>query len=218
MRAEQIRNGFWRARTEQPLDRAHGLHELPLSGRGQPREQRRHLVPRAGFERPEGGAPAPREPQQAQARVGGRRGPREEAVRLEAAEDAAHVSGAETEIPPEVGRRRRLAVRQLVQHPRLGQRKRTVEQVLVEHADPPRVEPVEGADGVEPAGAGGGSRSVRHRVTLSTDWLTQSSYRGSGGPVRFARPCSASLQASVVRSAESLALRRRAHDFSFSVG
>src|SRR5690606_17858458 len=62
---------------------------------------------------------------------------------LEPSQDPAQVPRIQTQIPRQVRRRRLLAVRDLVQHPRLRQRERTPRELLLQQPDPPRVEPVE---------------------------------------------------------------------------
>ena len=119
-------------------------------GLGEPRQHRRDLVAGAGVERRRT-----------------RRGPSAvSAIRLwrascrrrlahdqpgvrEAAQDAAEIAGVEPELLAELGRRDRVALRELVEHARLGQREPAVEQSFLQHADPPRVEAVETADPVD---------------------------------------------------------------------
>jgi hypothetical protein len=58
---------------------------------------------------------------------------------------AAEVAGVERQLAPEVGRRRRLPLRDLVQHPHLGQGVAAALQGLVEQAELARAEAAEAA-------------------------------------------------------------------------
>ena len=110
---------------------------------------------RARLERREGGASF-----RGQARAGAgarrrRRGAARQPLRFEAAQDAAQIAGVEAEIAAEIGRGRRLAVRELVEDAHLGQRERAVEQAIAERADAAGVEAVERAHRID-------RRSGRH--------------------------------------------------------
>src|SRR5690606_7632916 len=61
----------------------------------------------------------------------------------EAAQDAAEIAGIEAEVAAQLGCGRPLALRQLVHHPRLGERERALRQPLLQDADLPGVETVE---------------------------------------------------------------------------
>jgi len=65
----------------------------------------------------------------------------DDAAFQETLEEAAEVAGIDPEILGEIGRGRRLAMRQLVDDPRLGQRELAAVIALVQHADLARVEP-----------------------------------------------------------------------------
>jgi hypothetical protein len=67
----------------------------------------------------------------------------------EAAQDAAEIAGVEPELLAELGRRRSVPLRDLVDDARLGQREPAAEQPFLEHADPARVEAREAADPVD---------------------------------------------------------------------
>ena len=73
--------------------------------------------------------------------------PRNEAVRLEAAQDATDVAGVEPECRLEVGRDRAIRLGDLEQEARLGEREGAVEKARVERADEPGVEAIEAAHG-----------------------------------------------------------------------
>jgi hypothetical protein len=80
---------------------------------------------------------------------------REPARGFEAAQDAAHVARIEPEVAPDLAGDRCFAVRQLVQHPHIGERHGAAE-VWIERADPARVEPVELPDGLDGGNVDGG--------------------------------------------------------------
>ena len=65
---------------------------------------------------------------------------------LEIAQHAAQIAGIEIERAADLGRGRRAAAGDLVQHARLGERIGAVEKSFAQHADLPRVEAVEAAD------------------------------------------------------------------------
>ena len=68
----------------------------------------------------------------------------DQALVLQVLDDPAEIAGIQPQFCSDLLRRRMVAVRELIQHPRLGERERAVEQLLLEHAEPPGVEPVEG--------------------------------------------------------------------------
>ena len=72
---------------------------------------------------------------------------RDPALRLEAAQDAADIAGVEAELGLQLGGERRLAVGDLVEQPRLGQRQVAVHIMGVERAGEAGVEAGEGAHG-----------------------------------------------------------------------
>ena len=119
---------------EQALDRAHRLDDAAAGRRrgSGPSMRCDRAVARARSSGAKAARPRAREAQQALARVGGRRRPRDQAAGFEAAEDAAQIAGVEAEVAAEVGGGRRVAVGELVEHAHLGQRERAVEQVLAE--------------------------------------------------------------------------------------
>ena len=80
----------------------------------------------------------------------------DQAALLEAAQQAAQVAGIEAEVARQLGRGGVLAVRELPQQARFGQRERGRQQAFLQHADAPRVEAVEAADRVDRGFRGGG--------------------------------------------------------------
>src|SRR5207302_11364706 len=93
----------------------------------------------------------------------------------EAAQDAAQIAGVEPQLTAELGRGGRVAVRQLVEHPHLGERERALEVPFVQQADLLRVAAVaapHGRDALREAGLGHRHppRSPGRRL-----WMTMSS-------------------------------------------
>jgi hypothetical protein len=80
--------------------------------------------------------------------------PLDEATAAQPGHETAEISRVEPELTPHVGGRRTVLVGQLVEHPDLRETEPAAEQVLVEDADTPGVEPVEPADGVDLGGIG----------------------------------------------------------------
>src|SRR5262249_4862831 len=85
---------------------------------------------------------------------------------LEAPENAAEISRIEAEIAGEVAGRRRLAGRQLVEHPHLRQREGAGGQMVTQHADAPGIEAVERPDGPDSIDPGGARSGGLHRPRL----------------------------------------------------
>src|SRR5919201_5542056 len=120
----------------------------------------------------------------------------EPAALLEAAHDPAQISGVDAKLAAQVGGRCFRAVRKLVEHARLRQRQRAVQQAFLENADLARVEPVEPADALDAFVESSGLRLPRHGRQCGTNQLTLSTgclpdclprYRrgtagGGGGP------------------------------------
>jgi hypothetical protein len=71
----------------------------------------------------------------------------DQAAALEAAQDATEVAGIQAQILAEFGCRRPIAVRQLVQHPRLGGRKQAPQKPLLQQPDLAGVKAIEAAHG-----------------------------------------------------------------------
>jgi len=61
----------------------------------------------------------------------------------EPAQDATQIPRVEAQLPAQLRRRRLVALRQLVQYARRGERERAVQEPFVEQADLLRVEPIE---------------------------------------------------------------------------
>jgi hypothetical protein len=68
----------------------------------------------------------------------------DQALVLEILDDAAEIARIQPQFGSDRLRCRIVAVRKLIQYPRLRERERAAEQVLLEHAEPFCVEPVEG--------------------------------------------------------------------------
>src|SRR5438105_6794791 len=161
---------------EQPLDGLHRGDDVGLRGGGEGREQRGHFVVRTGVERGEQLAPRRREGQVAPAPVGRGARSRDETALLEAAQHAAQVARVEPQVAAQLGGRRLLAMRQLVQHAHLGQRERAVVRAAAQQADLPRVESVEAARRLHPSlqlarPHGGNVRSILDSVKYFTPSL-----------------------------------------------
>ena len=146
MRAQHVRRRR-RWRRQRALDRLHRIDDLPLAGRREAAEQGADVVPRPLFVRRELDAAAPGQVDQVAAGVGRRRRAADEAFRFEPPQYAAQIPGVEAQVVPQIGGGEIVAVRELVEHAHLGERVRTVEEVLAERADLARVEAVERADG-----------------------------------------------------------------------
>jgi hypothetical protein len=95
------------------------------------------------FDRRKSLPPARRDRQQALPRVGLGALADDQPARLEAAQDAAQVAGIEAEILGEFGRGRPVAMDDLVEHPRFGERERALQPAFLQHADALGVEAVE---------------------------------------------------------------------------
>src|SRR5204863_521896 len=81
------------------------------------------------------------------ATVGGGPRPADEAALLEGAQDAAQIARVEAEVPAQLGRRRPILMRQLVEHAHFRKREGALEITLVEQADLPGIEPIEPTHG-----------------------------------------------------------------------
>ena len=91
---------------------------------------------------------------------------------MEAAQDAAEIAGIEAEIAADVGRGRAVALPDLIEHARLGQRERAVEPAVLQHAE------VLGVEAVEAPHRGDALRIVRAEAAMGqprSDYLTESS-------------------------------------------
>ena len=67
---------------------------------------------------------------------------------LQPLQGAAEIARIEAEIAGKIGRRQAVAMGQLIEQARLGERETALQQVLIEHTDAARIEPVEAADGI----------------------------------------------------------------------
>ena len=129
------------------LDAVHRGDQRRLRGLRQRGEQRADLLARTCVERGEGVAAGRGQRQQALAPVGGGWRAREQAVALEALQDAAEIAGIELQFAAELGGGEAGALGQFVEHARLGEREAALQQAFLQGADGARVEAVEPADG-----------------------------------------------------------------------
>src|SRR5262249_10183140 len=116
-------------------------------------QHRRHVGVCLLVEVRECGLSRPRERQVGPSSIRVRAGPANDAALVETADHTAQVPGVETELSTDVGGRRLFGMRDLVEHPRFGERELTAEPALLQDADLLRVEAIEAADGLD---AGGG--------------------------------------------------------------
>jgi len=94
----------------------------------------------------------------------------EEAALVEAAQDAAEVTGIETEVGGELRCRRPLALGEFVEHARFGERIGALQEAIPQHADPACIEAIEAADRADALleidrGAGRHGECLGHNVT-----------------------------------------------------
>jgi len=132
-------------RTEQRFDACHRCQQLLLLRLAERFQQRRHLGLRATVQRCEGAPPGRADRQPHLPRIGAGAGGLDQPAFLETAQQPAQVAGVEVQRLGQLGGGGVLAVRQLPQQARFGQRKAAVQQAFVQHADAARVEAVEGA-------------------------------------------------------------------------
>ena len=76
----------------------------------------------------------------------------EQALAPEPAENPAQIPCVQAKLLTKLTGRARIAMSELIQHSRFGQRKRPLEVSLTQHPDPPGIEPVEGANDFHPSG------------------------------------------------------------------
>lgn len=133
-------------RTQEVPDLVHGPHQaLPL-GRGQSVQDRPDLVRGGGVQARERFPTRGRQREQDPAAILRRGAALDQAALAEPAHDPAEIARVQAEVDPELRGRRRPSLRELVDDPRLCQRKRALEEPLLEDADPARVEAVEAPD------------------------------------------------------------------------
>src|SRR3989454_1110484 len=109
----------------------------------EPLEQRADVGARLGVEPGERPPPGGGEAHEALPGVAGRGLPVDQAALHEPAQDATQIPRVEAQLPAQLRRRRLVALRQLVQDARRGERERAVQEPFVEQADLLRVEPIE---------------------------------------------------------------------------
>ncbi len=136
------------------LHRLHGLDQPVLLRRRKPLEQGGDLVVRSLVQRREGLRPAGVSAIDELPRIGLGRGALDQAALLELLQQPAEIAGVEAEIAREVGGGQAVAMRQFVEHARLGQREGAFQQPFVEQPDLAGVEAVEGPHGIDPLIAG----------------------------------------------------------------
>src|SRR5690606_18694308 len=104
-----------------------------------------------------------RQVEQVLARVGLRWAASDEPALLEALEETADITGVEPEVGDEIGGRRPIADGNFVDDACFGQRERTAEQRLLQHAHPPGVkarEPADAGHGMVETGSGHSSNPM----------------------------------------------------------
>ena len=124
---------------------------------GEPAEHRADLPFGPRFERLEGLAAARGDRQEALPGVVRRDVLADQPALVKAAQDAAEIAGVEAEIAADVGRGGAVALLDLVEHARFGQRERAVEPAVLQHAE------MLGVEAVEAAHRGDALRIVRSR-------------------------------------------------------
>jgi hypothetical protein len=142
------------------LNQAHGVHDAAPLGRRQVPKHDGHFVACQLLERRKCGLPASGQGKMRLTRVGVRGRPRDEPAALEALQDAAQIPAVEFQDLRHVGggrldraRRSGIAVvPDLKEHAPFGQRKRALEQLLLQHANLARVEAIEAANRVDVLG------------------------------------------------------------------
>jgi two-component system cell cycle response regulator len=137
-----------RGRTVEHLPHdVHGADEAPLLVVGEDVEDGADLVGRPAVELGEGGRPLLGEADPLAAGVVGRALAGDQAVALQSREQAAEKAGVDVHLAAQVGDLGDLALAELVEHARLGQRVGRAQQAVAQDADARGVEAVEGADG-----------------------------------------------------------------------
>ena len=130
---------------EQPFDRGHRPDQAFAVAVRQRGEHGGDLVVRTAIELREGLTSLGGQAELVLPPVRGQRLAGDQPAVVEILDDPAEIAGIETELDPDLLRRQVFAGGELVQHPRLAQRERAFQQVLVEHAELAGVEAVEGA-------------------------------------------------------------------------
>jgi hypothetical protein len=134
---------------QQSCDRIHRAEQpLPLDV-AQASEQHGYLVGRPPIEVAPDLAAGVGEGDQLPPRIGRGALADDQSGVLELREDPAEVAGVEPEVAPQRGHLGPIALRQLEDHPGLGQRVRRVQQPVLQYADHTGVEAVERTDGVD---------------------------------------------------------------------
>ena len=174
-------------RAEIVLDRAHRIEHTLAPWRREWCEDRAHLLLCAFVERGERAAARGGQREHVAPRIVLGSRAREPALGTEALENAAEIALVETERAGKLGGADAAMVRELVHHAHFSQRKRTLEQALVEHADTLRVEAVEASRGFDVSGEHGDAAIGDGPHSSLSGWLTKStiypkalSLRGGG--------------------------------------
>ena len=162
-RAPQDEAGGRRGLREHVADGVHRRDEALLVVLGQRIEDGADLVGRSAVELGEGGGALLGEADALAAGVVGRALAGDQAVALQPGEQAAEEAGVDVHLAAQVGDLGDLALAELVEHARLGQRVRRAQQAVAQDADARGVEAVEGADGGD-AVLARGRRSRRLRA------------------------------------------------------
>ncbi len=123
----------------------HRADQAPAGAARQRGQHRADLVVRTAIEFCEGLAPLGRQSELVLPAVRRQRLAGDQPVVVEILHDPAEIAGIEAEFGADLLGGRVVPVREFVQHPRLAQRERAFQQMLVEHAELAGVETVEGA-------------------------------------------------------------------------
>ena len=134
MAAQQEGGAFASRGLQQMRDGGHRLRQPPSVVVGERRQHVGDVVLRSLVEFREGLAAFRRQTEAELPAVGGKRFAGDQPALLEALHDPAEIAGIEPEFAADLFRRKLVAMRELVQHPRLGQRIRALGDVLVQHS------------------------------------------------------------------------------------
>jgi hypothetical protein len=135
---------------EQSLDRLERSYQPHLLGTAQLTQHCCDLIVGTGVNRREHIATPVGESENDLPAIPVRRALLNQTLLVEAAKDAAKVTGIQSELSGEIGGCHRLTLRELVQHPTFGQRQRAAEQSLAQDANLAGVEATEPPDGADP--------------------------------------------------------------------
>ena len=188
-RCARRRDGAAIVRAEIVLDRAHRIEHALALWRRERCEDRAHLLLRAFVERGERAAARSGQREHVAPRIVLGSRAREPALGAEALENAAEIALVEAERAGKLGGADAAMVRELVHHAHFGQRKRTFEQALVEHADALRVEAVEASRGFDMSGEHGDAAIGYGSHSSFVQMVDEVNYLCEGAPLRGGGRC-----------------------------